>query len=418
MPLAVECIIIGDELLSGRTNDANGPVLARLCQRIGAQLRRVHVIGDDLSEIESTLKQASQNADIVVCSGGLGPTPDDRTKNALAQLLKVPLDDHAHARALLKVHYGRLKREWTQETNHYHLIPKGVTPIHNSKGLAPGLLAKNEDAVFLFLPGVPLEFEAMLEEHLLELASSLAPEMKARPTVTIRTHGVPEEKIFGQLCPGLWEQCESFGKLSSLPHYSGVDLVISAKEQMSEEAKNQWEDDIKTMIQSSALVDYVWQWGELSLPTYLLEKCREKKWTLGFAESCTGGLASSMITDIPGSSDVFLGSIICYANEMKQSLLGVKEQTLQEHGAVSTECAQELAIGALKTCGVDMAISFSGIAGPGGGSEQKPVGTVAIAVATKDGVTSELFHFHGGRTLLKKRFAAKGMQMALKKLIP
>lgn len=418
MPLAVECIIIGDELLSGRTNDANGPVLARLCQRIGAQLRRVHVIGDDLTEIESTLKQASQNADIVVCSGGLGPTPDDRTKNALAQLLKVPLDDHAHARALLKVHYGRLKREWTQETNHYHLIPKGVTPIHNSKGLAPGLLAKNEDAVFLFLPGVPLEFEAMLEEHLLELASSLAPEMKARPTVTIRTHGVPEEKIFGQLCPGLWEQCESFGKLSSLPHYSGVDLVISAKEQMSEEAKNQWEDDIKKMIHSSALVDYVWQWGELSLPSYLLEKCREKKWTLGFAESCTGGLASSMITDIPGSSDVFLGSIICYANEIKQSLLGVKEQTLQEHGAVSTQCAQELAIGALETCSVDMAISFSGIAGPGGGSEQKPVGTVAIAVATKEGVTSELFHFHGGRTHLKKRFAAKGMQMALKKLIP
>lgn len=417
MPLAVECIIIGDELLSGRTNDANGPVLARLCQRIGAQLRRVHVIGDDLHEIETALKHASQNADIVVCSGGLGPTPDDRTKNALAQLLKVPLDDHAQARALLKVHYGRLKREWTQETNHYHLIPKGVTPIHNSKGLAPGLLAKNTDAVFLFLPGVPLEFEAMLEEHLLELASSLAPEMRARATVTIRTHGVPEEKIFGQLCPGLWEQCEGFGKLSSLPHFSGVDLVISARDQMSEEQKVQWEDDIKKMIQSSALIDHVWQWGDLSLPAYLLEKCREKNWTLGFAESCTGGLASSMVTDIPGSSDVFLGSIVCYANEFKKSVLGVKEQTLKEYGAVSTQCAQELAQAALKTCGVDIAISFSGIAGPGGGTQQKPVGTVAIAVATKDKIFSELFHFHGSRTLLKKRFAAKGMHLALKNLL-
>lgn len=417
MPLSVELVIIGDELLSGRTKDANGPVLARFCQRLGAQLRRVHIIGDELEEISHTLLQASQNSDLVICSGGLGPTPDDRTKKALAQMLKVPLEESELAISLLKIHYGRLKREWTPQINHYNLIPKGVGPLHNSRGLAPGLQALYNNKTFVFLPGVPLEFEAMLEEHFGQMVLSLAPELKPKPILSIRTHGIAEEKIFGELCPGLWDELEAFGKLSSLPHYSGVDLILSATEMMTSEQEIVWEQNVRELIQRKAIKEHIWQWGELSLPSYLLQKCRERKWTLGFAESCTGGLASSMITDIPGSSDQFMGSIICYSNQIKKQQLGVKDETLNEYGAVSFACAEELAQGLRKTLNVDLAVSFSGIAGPGGGSVEKPVGTVSIAVATPKGTTSSLFHFHGSRELLKRRFAAKGMQMALKELL-
>lgn len=417
MPLSVELVIIGDELLSGRTKDANGPVLAKFCQRLGAQLRRVHIIGDELQEISQTLLQASQNSQLVICSGGLGPTPDDRTKNALAQMLESPLEESQAARDLLAIHYGRIKREWTAKTNHYHLLPRGVSPVHNFRGLAPGLKTQHNGSMFLFLPGVPLEFEAMLEEHFSEIALAIAPELRPKASLSIRTHGVPEEKIFGELCPGLWDELEALGKLSSLPHYSGVDLILSATKMMSDKEQRDWEKNVKELIERKAVKDHIWQWGDLSLPSFLLQKCREKKWTLGFAESCTGGLASSMITDISGSSDQFMGSIICYSNDIKKNQLGVKDETLSKYGAVSLECAEELAEGLREKLKVDLAVSFSGVAGPLGGSVEKPVGTVSIAVATPARTVSALYHFHGNRELLKRRFAAKGMHMALSELL-
>jgi nicotinamide-nucleotide amidase len=414
MTASIELVIIGDELLEGRISDLNGPWLSRYAHRQGARMRRMTIVSDDLPELVSALREAHERSDLVITCGGLGPTSDDRAREALKTLINAELVDDPRARAMVLAHYQRIDRTWSEETNTYNLVPEGVTPLSNPSGLAPGLKYQTPTKSIMMLPGVPREFKAMAEVAVLEELRRLYPSIQRKTSLTIRTVGVAEEKIFTELMPTLWSELERFGKLSSLPQHLGVDLVLTPREEVD---YIEWVDQVRSYLATTKLMPHVWQWGEQELAPYLVDILSARGANVSFAESCTGGLLSSLITDVPGSSRVFPGSLVSYANEVKIEELGVDPKIIEAHGAVSLECAKAMALGAKLRFKTDFALGLSGIAGPGGGSPEKPVGTLALGWVTPEGVADgELVKFHGNRFDLKQRFATKAMFKLLRLL--
>lgn len=412
--MTIELIIIGDEILNGRTVDANLAWLAPWLFKQGLKLGNVAIVRDDQEQMLKALELAWSRSDIVLTSGGIGPTLDDLTKTVLAEFAGKKLCEDRQARAIVENNYARLSRPWTPTTNGYHLIPQDFIATDNPGGLAPGLVWFDHNKALMAAPGVPKEFALMVEHVFFPLLQSKGFNVAGdQAQIIMRTYGVPEEKIFGELCPSLWQQLTPYGKVASLPHLTGVDILITFD---GANNKEKFQSEIQTIVESSALSAHVWQWGELSLEQLIVDKAREKNLTFCFAESCTGGLAASKITDIAGSSEVFLGSAVTYANEAKNEFVGVKQQTLSKFGAVSEEVASEMASGALKKFGADFCVSFSGIAGPGGGSGAKPVGLVCQGFASAQKTQSRSLQFRGDRLKLKERFALSGLFWLLENL--
>jgi len=402
-------IIIGDEILSGRTQDANGPWFTKFLANKGLELNEINIVHDDEALLEKSLELAFQNNDIVMTTGGLGPTEDDKTKKICANFFGKALKESQKSIDCVLKNYEKFDKAWTKENNFYHIFPEDFEPINNPAGLAPGLFYTANGKTLCCAPGVPREFQKMTEQELWPKIEESFADKERLTTFSIRTVAVPEEIIFYDLCPGLWDKLAEFGKVSSLPHNMGVDIVITLKKENHKEIEKQ----IINLIESTPLKKNVWQYGNLELPEYIIEKAREKNLKIAFAESCTGGLTASSITDIAGCSDIFLGSIVAYANEVKMKCLNVKKETLDNFGAVSKECALEMADGVKKLTGADITISFTGIAGPGGGTEEKPVGTVGIGWATKKGSDSKVYQFRGDRIKLKERFCHRGLYKLL-----
>ncbi|EQC44887.1 CinA family nicotinamide mononucleotide deamidase-related protein [Bacteriovorax sp. Seq25_V] len=404
-------IIIGDELLSGKIQDLNLKWLATTLLPTKHKLVATRIIGDNEEQIKAVLTEASKESDAIIITGGLGPTKDDKTKKVLGDWIGGQMKENNQAMELAKTHYARWDREWTKELNSYHLIPEGITPLYNPIGFAPGLMLTKDNTYIFAAPGVPREFQGMLTDVILPIIDKeIGGEAEELELFNIRTYGIPEEVIFGKLCPTLWDDLEVFGSVSSLPGINGVDITIRLlKDNQVEEKKNK----IKKIVYATDLAPNIWHIGLESLQEVVVMKAKEKGITFSFAESCTGGLVSSLITDISGSSTPFLGSIISYSNDVKIKQLGVKEETLKSFGAVSKETALEMAIGARERINSHIGISLTGIAGPLGGSKEKPVGTVAIGHSTSKESCSEVYNFHGDRIKLKERFAAKALSILL-----
>ncbi len=408
--LNVAMIVIGDEILNGRTTDANGVWLSKYLFKKGLELSSISFIRDQKSEMNEALKRALETADIVITSGGIGPTLDDKTKNTFAEFFGKKLVVRDDVAQIVTDNYIRFGRTWNPGMNHYHHFPEDFIPVANPKGLAPGLAFYEENTKKLLLsgPGVPREFFEMTDKGFLPLIEKFFQgRFKTNYQTVIRTQGVPEEKIFFELCPTLWSDLEKYGKVSSLPHTIGIDIIVSYHGTENDHEQNQ--KNIRSLINSTKLAEHVWQWGNKPLNEMVLELGIQKQKTISFAESCTGGLCASKMTDLPGSSKVFWGGVVSYDNSVKINQLGVQKKTLDQFGAVSIEVAKEMAEGCRKICGTDFAVSVSGIAGPDGGTPQKPVGTVAIgyASATKSGAA--LFQFPGDRIRLKERFSDKAL---------
>lgn len=400
-------IIIGDELLSGKIADLNLKFLASALLPTGHKLMGAQIIGDDHKQIIDCLENASQKSDVLILTGGLGPTKDDLTKEVLGQWLNTLMKENAHARDIVTKQYARMNRVWSSELNNYHMLPEKIEAIYNPSGFAPGLFLKKNKCLIFAAPGVPREFQSMLTETILPIIDrELTTIEDGLELFNIRTFGVPEEVIFGKLCPTLWEDLEKIGKVSSLPNLSGVDITLRLSRDKNLEQKKM---AIKNILESSEIKKHIWHIGPEELPEIIVREAAAKNLTFSFAESCTGGLVSSMITDISGSSKCFLGSVVSYSNEIKINQLNVQSDSLKNFGAVSENVAQEMAIGARNNLQSDIAISFTGIAGPGGGSEVKPVGTVAIGHAQTNNSSAQIYHFSGDRVRLKQRFAVTGL---------
>jgi len=398
--MKIAMLVIGNEVLQGKIQDSNSKELATSLLTVGKKLSYIITISDEINLIVATLQQLAKEYQFIFTSGGLGPTLDDVTKPALAQLVNSSMSFNQTALDIVSANYARNERAYQSPNQSYHLLPDGCSALNNPSGFAPGLKTVYQNCTIFSLPGVPHEFQSILNQEIL-------PSLQDIPLLpfTIKTARIPESQIFNQLCPNLWQELEQYGSVSSLPHFFGVDIgvLLAGSPQSIDKQKNQ----IIQTIENSPLKKYVIDYSDTprDISQIIVDKCIQKKIKIGFAESCTGGLNSDRITNVPGSSDIFMGSVICYSNQVKQEMLGVRTDTLVQYGAVSIQCAEEMALGLLKNLKLDFAVATTGIAGPGGGSKEKPVGTVAIAIASKSSVKSEILHLKGNRLILKQRFS-------------
>ncbi|MAW07859.1 MAG: hypothetical protein CME61_06195 [Halobacteriovoraceae bacterium] len=389
---------IGDELLKGETQDKNLYWFGQFLRSIGHQLEGSLVCKDTTEEISNGLNLIINNTspELIVVSGGLGPTKDDVTKMGIKDFLKTDLIEDEKTKEYVTDHYQRYGKTWDPNLNHYHMIPKGVAPVKNPCGLAPGLFFHSDKTSILCAPGVPREFEFMVKEffhgHYKEKINANANH------IYIRTRGVPEEKIFNEISPNLWDELSQVGSVSSYPRLTGIDILVDQIDDAQVEK-------IKELPSVKLLSPFIWQIGNLELNEYVIKKLKEKNLTVATAESCTGGLVASSLTDVSGSSDVFIGSIVSYSNDIKMDHLEVSPLTLEKKGAVSDEVAKQMAIGVREKFDVNISVSTSGIAGPSGGSLEKPVGTVAVGISFSGGDFSKTYVLRDeGRTKTKKRF--------------
>jgi nicotinamide-nucleotide amidase len=347
----------------------------------------------------------------VLTTGGLGPTRDDITKKVIADLFAAPLDfDESIWNSLLE-RFARLERKPAQSNRSQAEVPRGATVLRNQWGTAPGLWLEGTPGLAIMLPGVPLEMRRLLEHEVI-------PRLRGRGeagvirSLLVRTSGIPESTLAERM--GDVENEIAPVTLAYLPGLEGVDLRLSAWGFGSEEADRRLRE-AADLLRSRA-GEHVYGEGEADLAELVLQAARDQQLHIGVAESCTGGLVGARLTEIPGSSDVFLGGAIAYDNRLKVDLLGVTEALLLEHGAVSEAVAHAMAEGAIRRFGVDLAISVTGIAGPGGGTKEKPVGTVWFGCAAAGAIKTRRTLFVGTRHEIRARAAQSALLMLFRRL--
>lgn len=378
-------ITIGDELLIGQTVDTNSAFIGQELNKIGIWVRRRVAVGDVWNDIWKALDEESRESKLIIITGGLGPTADDITKPLLAEYFggKLVVDEKvlAHVKYLFEKVYRRpgpiLERNLKQAE-----VPDVATVLHNAWGSAPGMLFKKKDTVFISLPGVPHEMKGLITN---EVIPYLLRNMVVQAIVhrTAFTFGQGESMIAEKLVQ-FEARLPLHIKLAYLPGYGMVKLRLTSRGENREVVEQElipYFEELKGLVKEFLVAD-----EDEPLEVVVGKLLLSRKQTMATAESCTGGYIAHLITSIPGSSDYYKGSIVSYANQVKQDMLGVHQSTLAGHGAVSQETVKEMVQGALRQLKVDYAIATSGIMGPGGGSEQKPVGTVWIAVGNKDQV--------------------------------
>lgn len=387
-------ITIGDELLIGQVTDTNSPWMAQELNKTGVWLKRRVAVGDLKQEIVHALDEQAKDCQIIIMTGGLGPTADDITKQVLNEYFggRMVTDQRTleHIRYLFEKVYRRpiIQRNLEQAD-----VPDVCTVLFNERGSAPGMWFEKNGRVYVSLPGVPHEMKGlMLKEVLPRLQQHFTmPFISHR---TMLTAGVGESFLAEMIKD--WEaQLPSHIKLAYLPHYSMVRLRItgsgSSKGQLEKELDTEF-SQLKKLVAEHMVVD-----EDRSLQQVIGDLLKRTNSTLATAESCTGGYIAHLITSISGSSEYFKGSVVSYANEVKENVLKVSHETLVQEGAVSEQTVKQMVQGALLTLNTDFALATSGIMGPGGGSEAKPVGTVWVAAGNKDEIVTQLFHFRFDR---------------------
>ncbi len=377
--ILAELLTIGDEILYGQIVDTNAQWMSLELDKIGIKVIRKTAIGDQEKEILGAFAEAEKRADVVLITGGLGPTSDDITKPCLAKYFDCELKIHEEALAEVSEFFVSRGRELTEVNRQQAALPVCCTKITNVIGTAPGMWFEKNGKVFMAMPGVPHEMKRMMTEQVLP---KLLQTFKM-PTIVhkvIRTIGIGESFLADKISS--WEKAlPKHIKLAYLPGLGDVKLRLTGFG--DDEGKLRGEiDDLSEKLNHLA-GDYIYGYGEDPLEVVLGRTLRAKKLTLSIAESCTGGYLSHLITSVPGSSDYFVGSMIPYAYEIKMRQLGVKPETLEKYGAVSEPTINEMANVVRARFNTDIGVATSGIAGPGGATPDKPVGTVWIAYSDK-----------------------------------
>jgi nicotinamide-nucleotide amidase len=407
----LELVTVGTELLLGFTLDTNGAEIARRLAAAGIRVVRRTAIGDRADEIRESVADALRRTGAVLTTGGLGPTRDDITKLAVAELYGASLDFDESVWSDLLDRFARLGRAPVASNRTQAQVPRGAVVLRNRWGTAPGLWLDGAPGLTIMLPGVPQEMRMLLEHE-------VVPRLATRGGVrvirshTVRTTGIPESTLAERM--GEIESEISPLTLAYLPGLDGVDLRITAWQLEGQEAD-------RRLAAAAALLharggSHVYGEGDADLAALVLEQARRTGWTLGTAESCTGGLVAGRLTEIPGSSDVFIGSVVCYANRLKTELLDVSPALIEAHGAVSEPVARAMAEGACRRLGVDLAVAVTGIAGPGGGTPDKPVGTVWYAAADRNGTTARTSVALGTRREIRARAAQAALNLLRSRL--
>jgi competence/damage-inducible protein CinA-like protein len=374
-----EVIAVGSEMLGSARLDTNSLFIAEHLSRLGIELRAKSVVGDDRGDLAALLRQALERVDLVVLTGGLGPTDDDLTREAVADVLNLPLDVDAEIVTKIEQRFARRGLRMPEVNRKQAQVLRGATVLANAKGTAPGLLVEHGDRVVLLLPGPPREMQPMFEALCQGFfAGRAGRERLYRATlfITGRTESHVEE--IAQPLYASWRDATPPISTTILATAGQIELHLTARD--ANDARGQAAVDRARDDLHRALGEDVFSNAGEPLEEVVGRMLRARGYTIAAAESCTGGLLTSRLTDVAGSSDYVRASVVAYSNEAKETLLGVPHDTLVAQGAVSEPVALAMADGIRSRTGADVAVSITGIAGPGGGSPQKPVGTVVIAV--------------------------------------
>jgi nicotinamide-nucleotide amidase len=384
----------GDELTTGRIVDSNASWIADKLFEIGVDVACVITVGDYPERLEWAWKQALEKGDVIISTGGIGPTADDLTSETVARVLGVPLFEHAESADRIRRWFEATGRAMPLNNLKQALMPRGAELVPNALGTAPGYRVAHGGRHLVVLPGVPREMKPMVEEIVLPwLRSQRGGDVYLART--FQTFGVTESGL-DELVAGVVDPAE--GRVSfraSFPEVS-VRVVVHGEPALARERLQVVGDRLRTAIGAGCYGE-----GAVTLEETVGTLLRERGLTVATAESCTGGLVAHRLTNVPGSSAYVRGGVVAYANDAKQRLLGVASTTLAAHGAVSEEAAAEMAAGARQSLGADIAVSTTGIAGPDGGTPEKPVGTVCLGLASADETLAARYQFWGTRDWVK-----------------
>ena len=410
--MKVEIISIGDELLIGQTVNTNAGWMGEQLLNIGIQVHWITTIGDNFADLINALRLAESRADVVLLTGGLGPTHDDITKKVVCDYFGSKLVMDQNVLSQVKERFRKRRIPMVKINEEQALVPEKAVIIKNALGTAPGFVFHKNNKSFYVMPGVPREMKGMMDHFIL-------PEIKNRTSSsvfvrkTLATTGIPESTLYERIkdLPAI----EKLARISFLPNLAGVKIRITAEgkdQQAANSQLNKAEKLVRRHVES-----FIFAEKDITLEEAIAECFIQHNKTLAVAESCTGGLVANKFTNIPGSSAFFKGGIVSYSNRVKIDLLGVPEELIAEHGAVSDKVAGAMAGGARERLGADIAISTTGIAGPSGATADKPVGLVFVGYADAEETITARYTFADDRLGNKQRFSQAAMNLLRLKMI-
>ena len=393
--VTAEIIAIGDELLYGQIMDTNSHWISQELDAVGVRVVRKTTVGDNRTDILTAFEEASKRANLILITGGLGPTQDDLTKPLLAEYFGCEIVEVPEAVAAVSAYFTRRGREMTRLNILQGHLPTCCTYVPNEVGTAPGMWFEQKGCYWMSMPGVPHEMKKLVKDFVLPKLSQVF-DLPVIYHKLIKTAGIGESWLADLIKD--WENAlPSHIRLAYLPSLGHVKLRLTA----FGEDKNLLSAEVEQQIQNilPTISNYVYGYNEETLETAVGKLLKNAGKTLALAESCSGGYISHLITTVPGSSNYLRGTVVPYHNDLKEQILGVSSATLAQHGAVSEETVREMAIGVKKLFGADFALASSGIAGPDGGTADKPVGTVWIACAGPDFVEAKLLQLTQDRMI-------------------
>ena len=413
--LVAEILSTGDEIRSGALIDSNSAHIAQQLEEAGVAVVRHNCVGDNLDQLVQVIREIGARADMTVVTGGLGPTADDLTAAAAAKAVDRPLEKNDAAWKSIDEFFSARNREVSDANRKPAYLPEGAQSLPNPVGTAPGFSLDIGKCRFFFIPGVPIEMRRMLDDYILPYVDKIQGQKRFyRLVKTLNLFGLPES-VVGEKLAGLESEIKGIklGMRAKFPEIH-VKLYVNGKDpDHLNKLLDRGQDWVRNQLGGAVISD-----DNRSLQQVVGDLLREQDATLAVAESCTGGLIANWITDIPGSSDYFIFSGVTYANAAKTHFVGVKPAVIEKNGAVDEEVVRQMAVGVRDAANATFGLATSGIAGPGGGSAGKPVGTVCIGLATPHSVRSNTHYFtYGNRVMNKQIFAMKALDILRRELI-
>ncbi|MCU0472498.1 MAG: competence/damage-inducible protein A [Bacteroidales bacterium] len=411
--MKAQIITIGDELLIGQTIDTNSAWIGAEMSRLGFDVWRKLSVHDKREDILESLKESSGKSDVILITGGLGPTSDDITKQTLCEFFNTRLIVNYEVLSMIEEMMRRRNFTMNENNRRQAEVPESCRVLRNGAGTAPGMWFEKEGIIFISMPGVPHEMKYIMTEHVL-------PELRKRFTSqviihrNIMTYGAPEARL-AELLKGFEVSLPEETKLAYLPAAGIIKLRLTATGSDRKFLNGLINEQVSNLYKT--IPDLIYAENEESFEIVIGKLLKEKGKTISTCESCTGGRIAEMITSVPGSSKYFKGSVIAYDNSVKTELLGVPQNLIDKYGAVSEQVVIKMAEGVRRLLKTDIAVATSGIAGPDGGTDSKPVGTIWISVISEKGTTSEKLVFGSDRITNINRFSVAALNLVRKQIL-
>lgn len=405
--MTAELISVGTELLMGNIVNGNAQFLAEQCAALGFGMYYQVTVGDNYGRMKAVIETALERSDIVILTGGLGPTEDDLTKEVCAEAMGMKLVEDTHTREHLKIFFeNNIYKEIPENNWKMAVVPEGAFVLDNGNGMAPGLILEKEGKTAILLPGPPGELYPMFRQQVLPYLQKR--QQQALVSRMVKICGYGESQVEDMLLDLIDKQTNP--TIATYAKTAQVDLRLTARGEDEKEAEALIAPVLHEIMKR--LGNAVFTTDEyVTLEMAVVELLKKKGLTISTAESCTGGMTAAKLVNVPGASNVFMEGVVTYSNEAKMRLLGVRQETLETFGAVSRETAQEMAEGGVKMSGSDICVAITGLAGPGGGTDKKPVGLVFMACCLKGRTEIREYHFKGNRDKIREQSMMKALDL-------